>query len=92
MNFMSRTFPVLPFKETQGSALRKIKGSPVLVICETLGAQHVICIKKNLRFCGCPKAKVGCQGPPGSARAQPLNSQFLVVLQSSFIVTCNYSS
>ena len=47
MNFMSRTFPVLPFKETQGSALRKIKGSPVLVICETLGAQHVICIKKT---------------------------------------------
>ena len=64
MNFMSRTFPVLPFKETQGSDIRKIKGSPVLVICETLGAQHVICIKK-LRFSSCPKAKVGCQGASG---------------------------
>ena len=50
MNFMSRTFPVLPFKETQGSDIRKIKGSPVLVICETLGAQHVICIKKTKIF------------------------------------------
>ena len=50
MNFMSRTFPVLSFKETQGSALRKIKGTPVLVICETLGAQHVICIKKTKIF------------------------------------------
>ena len=33
----------------QGCALRKIKGSRVVLTCETLGAQHVICIKK-LRF------------------------------------------
>ena len=69
MNCMSRTFPVLPFKETQGSTLRKIKGSPVHLICETLGAQHVICLKK-LRFSSHPRAKVGCQGSLGSARAQ----------------------
>ena len=67
---MSRTFPVLPFKETRGSTLRKIKGSPVLLICETLGAQHVICIKK-LRFSSHAREKVGCQGSLGSARAQP---------------------
>ena len=62
MNFMSRTFPVLPFKETQGSALRKIKGSPVLVICETLGAQHVICIKKTYDFVVAQKQKLGARG------------------------------
>ena len=64
MNFMSRTFPVLPFKETQGSALRKIKGSAVLVICETLGAQHVICIKKAKIF-WLPKSK---SWVPGATR------------------------
>ena len=31
---------------------------------------------KNLRFSGCPRANVGCQGPPGSARAQPWGSLF----------------
>ena len=30
----------------------------------------MICMKK-LRFSSYPKAKVGCQGSPGSARAQP---------------------
>ena len=35
----------------------------------------MICTK-NLRFSGCPRAKVGCQGPPGSARAQPWGSVF----------------
>ena len=34
VNCMSRTFPVLPFKETQGSALRKIKGSPACDLCK----------------------------------------------------------
>ena len=64
MNFMSRTFPVLPFKGTQGSALSKIKGSPVLVICETLGAQHVICIKK-LKILWLPKSKSWVPGATG---------------------------
>ena len=35
----------------------------------------MICTK-NLRFSGCPRAKVGCQGPLGSARAQPWGSVF----------------
>ena len=33
----------------QGCALRKFKGSSVVLNCETLGAKHVICIK-NLRL------------------------------------------
>ena len=56
MNFMSRTFPVLPFKETQGSALRKIKGSPVLVICETLDFLDF------LDFLVAQKQKLGARG------------------------------
>ena len=58
----------------QGCALRKIEGSPVLWNCKIYGARHMICMK-NLRFSSCPKAKVRCQGPPGSARAQPCLSQ-----------------
>ena len=54
----------------QGCALRKTEGSPVLRNCKTQGAQHMICMK-NLSFSSRPRAKVRCQGPPGSARAQP---------------------
>ena len=54
----------------QGCALRKIKGSLVLLICETLGAQHVICMKK-LRFSSHLRANIGHQEPLGSAIAQP---------------------
>ena len=32
----------------------------------------MICMKK-VRFSSHPRAKVRCQGPPGSARAQPCN-------------------
>ena len=55
---------------TQGCALRKIEGSPVLWNCKIQGAQHMICMK-TLRFSSRPRAKVRRQGPPGSARAQP---------------------
>ena len=34
----------------QGCALKKIKGSPVLSICETIGAQNVICMKTTKLF------------------------------------------
>ena len=34
----------------QGCALKKIKGSPVLLICETIGAQNVICMKTTKLF------------------------------------------
>ena len=34
----------------QGCALKKIKGSPVLLMSETVGAQHVICMKKTKIF------------------------------------------
>lgn len=34
----------------QGCSLKKIKGSPVLLICETIGAQHVICMKNTKLF------------------------------------------
>ena len=55
---------------TQGCALRKIEGRPVLWTCKIQGAQHMICMK-NLRFSSRPGTKVGCQRPPGSARARP---------------------
>ena len=58
----------------QGCALRKIEGCPVLWTCKIYGAQHMICMK-NLRFSIHPRAKVGRQGPPGSARAQPWTLQ-----------------
>ena len=54
----------------QGCALRKFKGSAVVLTCETLGAKHVICIK-NLRFSSHREQRLGAKGPPGSARAQP---------------------
>ena len=34
----------------QGCAVKKIKGSPVLLICETIGAQNVICMKTTKLF------------------------------------------
>ena len=54
----------------QGCALRKIEGSPELWNCEIQAAQHMIWMKK-VRFSSRPRAKVKCQGPLGSARAQP---------------------
>ena len=39
----------------------------------------MICIK-NLRFSSRPGAKVGCQGPPGCARAQPCIHHVCTVL------------
>ena len=39
----------------------------------------MICMKK-VRFSSHPRAKVRCQGPPGSARAQPCNDGRAVVL------------
>ena len=40
------------------------------------GAQHMICMKK-LRFPSRPRAKVRCQGSPGSSRAQPCQKMFI---------------
>ena len=46
----------------------------------------MICMK-NLRFSSCPRAKVRCQGPLGSARAQPWtwtllhSSNFLIIIK-----------
>ena len=34
----------------QGRSLKKIKGSPVLLIYETIGARHVICMKNTKLF------------------------------------------
>ena len=65
--------PLLTCISVQGCGLTKIEGSPVLWTCKIQGAQHMICTK-NLRFSSCPGAKVGRQGPPGSAGAQ-LGSQ-----------------
>ena len=48
----------------QGCALRKFKGSSVVLTCETFVAKHVICIK-NLRFSSHPGVKVGRQGATG---------------------------
>ena len=47
-----------------------IKGCPVLWTCKIQGAQHSISMKK-LRFVSCPKPKVRCQGPVGTARGYP---------------------
>ena len=44
----------------QGCALKKIKGSPVLLISETIGAQHVICMKKT--FLVAQEQKLGTRG------------------------------
>ena len=54
---------------TQGCALRKIQGSPVLWICEIQGTQHMICMK-IVRFSSSPRANVKRHRPPGSARVQ----------------------
>ena len=59
------------FDRKQGCALRNIERRPVIWTCKIPAAQHMICMK-NLRFSSHPRAKVRCQGPPGSARAQPL--------------------
>ena len=48
----------------QGCALRKFKGSPVVLTCETLGAKPVICVK-NLRFSSHREQRLGAKGPPG---------------------------
>ena len=66
------------FQPSQGCALRKIQGNPLLWNCEILGAQHMICMKK-VRFSIRSRAKVRCQGPPGSAKAQPC--KFFLVYQ-----------
>ena len=61
------------YKETthiQGCALRKIEGSPVLWTCEIQCAQHMISMEKQ-RLSSCPRTKVSCHRPLGSARAQP---------------------
>ena len=55
---------------SQGCALRKIEGNPVLWTCEIQCAQHMISMKKQ-RFSSRPSKKVRRHGPPGSARAQP---------------------
>ena len=50
------------YKETtqiQGSALRKIEGSPVLWTCEIQCAQHMISMEKQ-RFSSCPRTKLRC--------------------------------
>ena len=65
--------PLLTRISVQGCAPRKIEGSPVLRTCKIKGAQHMICTK-NLRFSSCPGAKVGRQGPPGSAHLPFLSS------------------
>ena len=48
-------------KFLQGSVLRKIEGSPVLINCKIWGTQHTICMKKlRLLIPSPPKAKVRC--------------------------------
>ena len=46
-------------KFLQGSVLRKIEGSLVLINCKIWGTQHMICMKK-LRLPSPLKAKVRC--------------------------------
>ena len=46
----------------------------------------MICMK-NVRFSSRPRAKVRCQGPPGSARAQPWILSFICT--SSLLCRCN---
>ena len=58
------------FDRKQGFALRNIERRPVIRTCKIPAAQHMIRVK-NLRFSSHPRAKVRCQGPLGSARAQP---------------------
>ena len=48
-NYQMITQPAKGNGIIQGCALRKFKGSSVVLTCETLGAKHVICIK-NLRL------------------------------------------
>ena len=50
-----------------GCAPKKIEASPVLGTWKTRGTQHIISME-NMRFSSHPRAKVGQQGPPGSAR------------------------
>ena len=66
------------FQPSQGCALRKIEGNPLLWNCKILGVQYMICMKK-VRFSNRSRAKVRCQGPPGSAKARPC--MFFLVYQ-----------
>ena len=49
----------------------------------------MICMK-NVRFSSCPGAKVGRQGPPGSARAQPC-FRFLIKLEFQLVLPASSS-
>ena len=53
---------------------------PVLWTCVIQCAQHMISMKKQ-KFCSCPRTKLRCHGPPGSARAQPWCYTFLLLLE-----------
>ena len=67
---------------SQGCALRKIEGCPVLWTCKIYGAQHMICMKR-LRFSSRPGAKVGRQRTTGFARAQP-RKYFAILLKNAW--------
>ena len=67
---------------SQGCALRKIEGCPVLWTCKIYGAQHMICMKR-LRFSSRPGAKVGRQRTTGFARAQP-RKYFAILLRTAW--------
>ena len=58
-------------KHVQGCALRKMKGSLVFICAHlspvTSGVPNIGFLLKKLRF----SSRLRCQGPPGTARAQP---------------------
>ena len=51
----------------------------------------MICMK-NLRFSGRQRAKVGHQGPPGSARAQPWTRKSLLFHKNYMLGTVDFTS
>ena len=67
---------------SQGCALRKIEGCPVLWTCKIYGAQHMICMKRP-RFSSRLGAKVGRQRTTGVARAQP-RKYFAILLKNAW--------
>ena len=85
---LAGALPLALAKSIEGCALRKIEGSPVLWNCKIKGAQHMICMKK-LRFSSHPRAKVRCQGPLGSARAQPCYILIIVLVFISVAPLCH---
>ena len=64
-----------------GCAPKKIEASPVLGTWKTRGTQHIISME-NMRFSSHPRAKVGQQGPPGSAEDCPGGSLIFGMVQS----------